>query len=105
MLGVLDITDVPFEKNGGIWDYVGYKMVGDLPLEGEIDTRVPLDDGNGNKYIHVNVLTPINVKDVAEALAVSTPEIAIALSKIPEYFITDAEGNAKLPEVPLRIFL
>lgn len=106
MLGVTDMYEGQvIEKNGGIWDYVGYKYVGAEPLEGETDTRTILSDDNGKKYVHINVRTPINVREAAEALALENPEIATALSQIPDYFITDEEGNATLPEFPLRVFL
>ncbi len=106
ILGVVGVIDgVVYEKNGGIWDYVGYKLVGTEPVEGEPDTRTILTDSEGRKYVHINVRTPINVRETAEALAVSNPEIAGALSQVPDYFITDAEGNATLPEFPLRVFL
>lgn len=106
ILGVVVSQDgVIYEKNGGIWDYVGYKLVGDIPNEGEPDTRTILTDGNEKKYVHINVRTPINVREAAEALAISNPEIATALSQVPDYFITDAEGNATLPQFPLRVFL
>lgn len=106
LLGVVDMFEgTVVEKNGGIWDYVGYKMIGTEPGEGEVDTRVALTDSNNKKYVHINVRTPINVREAAEALALSNPEIAGALSKVPDYFITDAEGNATLPQFPLRVFL
>jgi len=106
LLGVVEVVDnVVTEKNGGCWDFIGYKMVGDVPLEGEPDTRTILADAEGKKYVHTNVRTPVNVREVAEALAVSNPELAGALTQIPDYFITDAEGNATLPEFPLRVFL
>lgn len=106
ILGVVEMIDGSVvEKNGGIWDYVGYKYVGEVPPEGESDTRTILSDENGKKYVHINVRTPVNVREVAESLAVSNPQIATALSKVPDYFITDAEGNATLPQFPLRVFL
>lgn len=106
LLGVVNVLDgVVFEKNGGIWDYIGHKMVGNAPLEGEKETRTILTDKDGTKYVHVNVLTPINVREAAEALAISNPDIASALSKVPTYFITDKDGKAMLPEFPLRVFL
>lgn len=106
LLGVVDvIEDVVVEKNKGCWDYIGYKLDGDAPEEGVPDTRVPLADINGNKYVHINVRTPINVREQAEALATTHPELGTALSQIPQYFITDAEGNATLPQFPMRVFL
>ena len=105
LLGVVTTTDgIIIEKNGGCWDYVGYKLVGDVPLEGEEDTRLPLSL-NGKKFVHINVRTPVNVREVAEELAINNPELATALSKIPDYFITDINGDAILPEFPLRVFL
>lgn len=105
LLGVVEVIDnVVTEKNGGCWDFIGYKKVGEVPLENEPDLRYDLHL-NGVKYVHVNVRTPVNVREVAEALAVSNPELAGALTQIPDYFITDAEGNATLPEFPLRVFL
>jgi hypothetical protein len=106
ILGVIEMVDGNVvEKNGGIWDFVGYKYVGESPLEGGEDTRTILTNNKGKRFVHINVRTPVNVREVAEALALSNPEIAGALSKVPDYFITDAEGNATLPEFPLRVFL
>lgn len=105
MLSVLDITGEPFEKNGGIWDYIGYKVIPGTHDEGVITPAEFLKDATGKKYIHVNVRTPINVREVAESLAITNPEMAMALSKVSDYFVTDTEGQAKLPEFPVRIFL
>lgn len=106
LLDVVDVVDgVVVEKNKGCWDHIGYKLDGDIPAEGEVDTRVPLADTNGNKYVHINVRTPIDVRAKAEALATTHPELGTALSQIPQYFITDADGNATLPEFPMRVFL
>jgi hypothetical protein len=107
ILGVVD-TDQdgkPFEKNGGCWDYIGYKMIGPIPEEGQPDTRVPAEDVNGNKYVHVNCVTPVDVDAVANALALAYPQIAAGLAELPKFFITDADGKAVWPEYPMRVFL
>lgn len=105
-LGVIEMVDgKPQEKNGGIWDYIGHKLFGDVPAEGKVDTRTLVVNENNIPYVHINVRTPINVREVAEAMALANPAIAGALSQIPRFFIVDAEGNATLPSVPLRVFL
>lgn len=106
LLGVVKTVDGQLHATGGgIWDYIGYKYAGPIPAEGEEDTRTVVADQDGVPYIHINVRTPINVREVATAMATENPAIAQALSQIPRFFITDAEGNATTPEFPLRVFL
>lgn len=107
-LGVIIVVDGEVQPSGDsetFWDYIGYKYVGDTPGEGEPDTRTIVADGEGSKYVHVNVRTRVNVRERAEQLALENPAIAGALSQIPRFFITDAEGNATWPQFPLRVFL
>ncbi len=104
-LGVIKVVDgQPLAELGTSWDFIGYKYLGAEPIEGEPDTRTILTDTSGNRYVHINVRTTVNVRQRAEELAVENPTIAGALSQIPRFFITDAEGNATLPEFPLRVF-
>lgn len=77
-----------------LWDYIGYKLVNGVPLE----------DGNGNKYIHVNTRTTFSVGERAASLAVSNPELAGALANVGRFFVTDEFGQTKMPEVPMRCF-
>lgn len=93
------------EKNGGCWDYIGYKRDGPAPAEGEPETRGYLTDTQGNKYVHINVRTPVNVKEVAAALAVQYPQIAEGLSQLGRFFITDENGETTWPLYPIRTFL
>ena len=102
-LGVLDQDGNPVQ--GVAWDYIGYKRVGEPPAEGQADTRPILDDGNGNKYVHVNVRTPFSVGARAAELAVGNPAIAGALSETGRFFVVDGEGNSVLPVAPMRVFL
>lgn len=96
LLGVVKTVDGQLiATGGGIWDYIGYKYVEDEVVK----------NAEGEPYIHVNVRTPVNVKEVATAMATENPAIAEALSQIPRFFITDTEGNATTPEFPLRVFL
>lgn len=94
-LGVVHSVDgVLMGKGMTTWDYVGYKT----NEQGEIVKQ------DGVPLVHINVRTPINVREKAEELAVSNPSIAQALSEIPRFFITDTEGNATAPEFPMRVF-
>lgn len=105
ILGVIEIVDGLVQaKDGGMWDYIGYKFVGEAPAEGEPDLRT-IAGIEGENFIHINVRTPINVKEVATALATENPAIAAGLAQIPRFFIVDAEGNATAPEYPLRVWL
>lgn len=102
-MGVLDANgNAP---QGIEWDYIGYKFVGTPPADGEEDTRTILTDGNGNKYVHINVRTPFSVGEVAAVLAQGSPEVAAALSQVDRFFIMDAHGVPVMPEFPVRVFL
>lgn len=95
VLGVIEIKDgAVVALQNGMWDYIGYKYVEGEPASFE-----------GEPYVHINVRTPINVKEVATALAASNPAVAAGLASIPRFFIVDAEGNATAPEYPLRVWL
>lgn len=102
-MGVLDANGKP--TDGIEWDYIGYKHVGPIPPEGEPDTRPILSDGNGNKYVHINVRTPFSVRQAAAQAAASNPTIAAALGDPSRFFVTDAQGNPIDPIVPIRVFL
>lgn len=102
LLGALNDDGTP--KDNVAWDYIGYKLVGDAPAEGQPDTRQVLKDGQGNKYVHVNVRTPFSVGERAGELAQQSPEIAQGLSQIGRFFVVDEDGQAALPEFPMRCF-
>lgn len=97
VLGAVDVVNgkvIP--KPGVSWDYIGYKKLEDGSY---------LQDGNGNKYVHVNTRTPFSVGAKAAELAALSPEIATALVDTDRFFVTDAEGNAKAPEYPIRVLI
>lgn len=102
MLGALDEEGTPL--HGVAWDYIGYKRVGEPPAEGQADNRPFLQDGQGNKYVHVNVRTPFSVGAKAAELAGGNPAIADALVEAGRFFVVDAEGNSVMPEFPMRCF-
>lgn len=111
ILGVIEqINGGIVPKGFGAWDYIGYKM--DISSGDEIELNGKLTRINqtpvcfdGVPYVHVNLRTEVNIRERAEALALENPAIAGALSQIPRFFITDAEGNATLPNEPIRVFL
>lgn len=104
-LGVITVIDGQvMPVVGCTWDFIGYKRVGTEPVGDEPETRPFLVDTNGVKYVHINAITSFDVREKATALALENPAIAAGLSAIPRFFITDANGNATLPEVPLRVF-
>lgn len=105
-MGVITLDGNKVVPTEGIaWDYIGYKMVGNPPAEGELDTRTILSNPQGHKYVHINVRTPFSVGEAAMAAAMASPEIAAALGDPSRFFVTDVNGAAKDPEFPMRVFL
>lgn len=93
---------------GGCWDFIGaiHKPTGEtIATEfGSQPVLAPMVDAKGNEYIHVNLITPINLNEAAHELAATHPEIAEGLANLPKYFLLDAEGNAIAPAQPYRVF-
>lgn len=86
---------------GGSWDYIGIKQT--IDENGNVFGE-PLG-GIDDPYVHINLRTPVNLRDKAIELAqAGDADIASGLAEIANYFITDAEGNAGTPEFPIRIF-
>jgi len=105
-MGVITIEGNTVIPTDGItWDYIGYKMVGDPPAEGELDTRTILSNPQGHKYVHINVRTPFSVGEMAMTAAAENPAIAAALGDPSRFFVTNPDGTAKDPEFPMRVFL
>lgn len=94
---------------GGCWDYIGpiYVPNGET-IETEMfglqPVMVPLVNEQGEVLLHANLLTDEDLRANAEALAASHPEIAAGLADLSLYFVVDAEGNAKAPSNPHRVF-
>lgn len=78
----------------GVWDYIGPKFVDGIPAGGEADP-----------WVHVNLYSPHNLRELAMQAAATDPDIASGLAEIAAYFITDAQGNPVAPEFPLRVLV
>lgn len=109
VLGAITETDGTITATqGGCWDYIGQINV---PTGETTETEMgpqpvtaPLLDTDGNEYIHVNLITPIALKATAMALAAEHPEAAAGLADLGRYFLLDANGDARLPTNPHRVF-
>jgi len=107
-IGMIEIEKgkEPREKNGGYWDYIGHRKVGPAPLEGEQDRRDYLKGEGNSKYIHVNVITPIDINNISKEMAKGNPKIDSWVKKFHRYFTIDPEtGEFVWPEDPMRVFL
>ena len=97
-----------YATQGGCWDYIGLIHVptGETAQTemGPQPVMTPLLDPDGNEYIHVNLITPIPLKAKALAMAADHPEAAEGLANLGRYFMLDANGDARLPNNPHRIF-
>lgn len=107
-LDAIQINDEVISAPGGCWDYIGpiYVPTGEtIQTEfGPQPVMVPRCDPDGNPYVHANLITPVNLREAAEALAAARPEIAAGLADLSKYFVTDADGNAVAPAQPHRVF-
>lgn len=119
LLGVIEVLPAmaePFEQparihalGGGFWDFIGPIDVPtgefvSLTYGPPVPVMAPLRDSLGHEYIHVNIQTPVNLKEAATALAQAHPEVAAGLANLGKYFLLDAEGNARAPSQPHREF-
>lgn len=96
MLGAITEQDgVIVATQCGAWDYIG-------PI---CDAQeVPLRSPEGEEYVHINLRTPLALRAVALTLAKASPEIAAGLSQLDQFFLVDADGLARAPAVPHRVF-
>ena len=115
-LGVLAIAYEAYDEEGlpigdgtvyatdcGYLDYIGIieRPTGDTDEDG-LPVTTPIVNPDGIPYIHANLITPHDIKALAEAS--TDPEIQAALTDIAGWFVVDAEGNATIPNHPHRIF-
>jgi hypothetical protein len=104
-LGVLAIAYETYDEEGlPIGDGAVYATdCGCLDYIGEISKdEVVIVNPDGIPYIHANLITPHDIKALAEAS--TDPEIQAALADIAGWFVVDAEGNATIPDHPHRVF-
>jgi hypothetical protein len=104
-LGVLAIAYEAYDEEGlPIGDGAIYATdCGCLDYIGEISKdEVVITNPDDIPYIHANLITPHDIKALAEAS--TDPEIQAALTDIAGWFVVDAEGNATAPNHPHRVF-
>lgn len=78
------------------------RPTGETVLVDDIETALtePVLDDNGQPYWHANLRTTINLRERAEAMAASHPELASALSQLGKYFVADESGQPRAPNHP-----
>jgi hypothetical protein len=90
----------------GAWDVIG--VVPEPLLEGEDpETTVkPPRGGATDPWYHINFRTEHNLREKAiQKAQAGDTDIAKGLTEIAAYFISDAEGNAIAPTIPMRVWL
>lgn len=105
---ITEVDGIITATQGGCWDFIGpiHVPTGETTETemGPQPVMTPLLDPDGNEYIHVNLITPIALKATAMALAAEHPEAAAGLADLGRYFLLDANGDARLPTNPHRVF-
>lgn len=90
---------------GAAWVEVGRicEVVGGTPESPVVACKAAPD---GELYWHANLMTPINLRQRAQALAAGNGDIAAALADVDSYFVTDpATGEAVRPAAPAVRFM
>lgn len=83
---------------GGAWDYIG-----EIPQAGLVDSQgesiyKSIADAKGNPYIHVNLVTTLDLGKAAAALSDVDEEVNKAWREdMGKFFLLDAQGNARPP--------
>lgn len=90
---------------GGAWDYIG-----EIPQTGLVDSQgepvyKPICDADSKPYLHVNLITPLSLGELAANMAGTDEEVAAGLQDLGRFFLLDADGNARPPSAPFRVFL
>ena len=109
-LGAVKVTDDGvFATNGGAWDFIGeiHKPTGNTLTDddgNQYPEIAPVLDPDGNPYWHANLITPLALGELAISMQGDNPDIAAALAELGRFFLLDAEGNARLPTQPHRVW-
>jgi hypothetical protein len=108
LLGALKESEGKHYAVAGDFVEIGYvyRPTGETVLVDGIETALaePVRDAQGNLYWHANLRTTINLREIAEAMAVSNPEMAEGLSQLHRYFVTDQNGQPKAPNDPAVVW-
>ena len=94
---------------GGAWDYIGeiHQPTGETTTDSEgitVPVMAPVCAPDGTPLLHANLITPLAVGELAVSLRDTDQTIAQALEQLSKLFLLDAEGNARLPTQPHRVF-
>lgn len=94
---------------GGAWDYIGeiHQPTGDTTTDAEgitVPVMAPIAAPDGTPYLHANLITPLALGELAISLRGTDQTIAQVLEQLSKFFLLDAEGNARLPTQPHRVF-
>ena len=97
--GVLGMTD------GGCWDYLGYIAKPTAVVVGGVTVFDPPLNSASVKWVHVNIITPTDLKALAVTLAATKPVVATALANFGKYILLDGGDNPRKALTPARVFL
>ena len=94
---------------GGAWDYIGeiHQPTGETTRDAEgitVHVMTPVSAPDGTPYLHANLSTPLALGELAVLMRDADQEIAQVLERLSKFFLLDAEGNARLPTQPHRVF-
>lgn len=106
------VTEVVPERiyatQGGCWDYIGpiHVPTGETTQTemGPVPVMTPLVDPDGNEYIHVNLITPVDLITTAAELASENQAVADWFANLDRYFMLDGNGHPAVPSNPHRVF-
>lgn len=91
---------------GACWDVIGtvHRPTGNTieTPEGPIPEMLPVLAPDGEPYWHANLRLPYSLMDRAQE--VGGPDIALALTQLPRWFVADINGNPIAPSYPARVF-
>lgn len=113
-LGAVTVTEEDGKKivsanHGGAWDYIGeiHQPTGRTLTDAEGNAypeTTPIASADGTPLLHANLITPLALGELAMSLRDADQTIAQALEQLGKFFLLDAEGNARLPSQPYRVF-
>lgn len=94
---------------GGAWDFIGeiQQPTGAFTIDvdgNQVPVMQPIAAPDGTPYLHANLITPLALGELSISLRDADQTIAQALERLGKFFLLDADGNARLPSQPHRVF-